>query len=96
MQRLKDLLGSKEDMRARTGSSISTDFYGGGEYGRENGGGGYKMQKDPKGFLVVPGILEVDWRTFSHSRAMREIKREKCDIARNSNHIAQSEIGLAE
>ena len=60
MQKLKDLLGgSKEDMRARSGSNTSA----------ESGnnvctGGGVKVVTDPKGFLAVPGILRVSLTLF--------------------------------
>ena len=60
MQKLKDLLGgSKEDMRARSGSNTSAE---------SGTGGGLKMVTDSKGFLAVPGILRENLNTGFLSR----------------------------
>ena len=65
MQKLKDLLGgSKEDMRARSGSNTSAESFANNVC---TGGGGVKMVTDPKGFLAVPGILRVSLTLFVSS-----------------------------
>ena len=61
MQKLKDLLGgSKEDMRARSGSNTSAESFA----NNVCTGGGVKVVTDPKGFLAVPGILRVSLTLF--------------------------------
>jgi hypothetical protein len=61
MQKLKDLLGgSKEDMRARSGSNTSAESFA----NNVGTGGGVKVVTDPKGFLAVPGILRVSLTLF--------------------------------
>ena len=44
--------GSKEDMRARSGSNTSAE---------SGTGGGLKVVTDPKGFLALPGILRENF-----------------------------------
>ena len=60
MQRIKDFLGSKEEIRARSGSydsHKSSKTESGGSSG--NGGGRVWSCSDSKGFLALPGIIEI-------------------------------------